>query len=309
MVKPCVPYSRPARFAAGPRHPSAVDVVLRRELLGRVWDMVAVGEVFLLTGAGVSTWSGIPDYRGPDGVRVETAPMTYQQFVGDSVARRRYWARSFFGWQVIAAAKPNVVHREIGAWDAAGLLRGIVTQNVDGLHQAGGAVTVEELHGNLHRVVCLDCGELSGRRELARRLAEVNPALSDGGDAVGEVAPDGDVSVNDAVVERFVMVPCGVCGGERLKPDVVYFGENVPVDRVNRVRELLRQSASVVVLGSSLTVMSGYRFVRDAVADGKPVAIVTQGVSRGDRHATLRVDSDLAEAVRFWGERRHSSGE
>ena len=261
-------------------------------------DLVADGDVVVLSGAGLSTESGIPDYRGPTGAARPATPMTYQVFTGDPAARRRYWARSHVGWHVIADARPNDGHRAVAALQRAGLVRGIVTQNVDGLHTAGGARDVVELHGALARVVCLDCGDLSPRAELDARLREANAGWQARFARAGTdgVKPDGDVDLPEDVLDAFVVVPCAVCGGV-LKPDVVYFGETVPADRVARSFALVEGAGALVVLGSSLTVMSGYRFVLRAAKLGIPVALVNQGPTRGDAHATVRVDAPLGQVL------------
>jgi len=257
--------------------------------LGALTALVGRGGVVVLSGAGLSTESGIPDYRGPTGAARPSTPMTYQVFRGDAAARRRYWARSHLGWPLMARAQPNAGHRAVAQLQARGLLRGIVTQNVDGLHAAGGAHDVVELHGGLDRVVCLDCGDRSSRAELDRRLRAANHSWQA---HVLAVHPDGDVDLADDELESFRTVDCTLCGGV-LKPDVVFFGETVPRDRVQHCFALVEGARSLLVLGSSLTVMSGYRFVLRASKLGLPVAIVNQGATRGDGHATLTVDAPL----------------
>jgi NAD-dependent SIR2 family protein deacetylase len=257
-------------------------------------DLVAGGDVVVLSGAGLSTDSGIPDYRGATGRLRRHTPMTYQTFTRDPRGRHRYWARSFVGWQQIRAARPNAGHRAVADLQAAGLVGGIVTQNVDGLHQAGGAQDVVELHGGLDRTVCLGCGDVAGRGELDERLQAANPHF---GPRVDEVNPDGDAELPDEVLDGFVMVGCLACGGGPLKPDVVFFGETVPRDRVDHCFELVDDAGSLLVLGSSLTVMSGYRFVLRAAKFGIPVAIVTAGPTRGDAKADIRVDAPLGDVL------------
>ena len=254
-------------------------------------SMIASGRAVVLSGAGLSTDSGIPDYRGPTSRRRTHAPMTYEAFTADPAARHRYWARSFVGWSQIADARPNAGHRAVAALERAGLLRGIVTQNVDGLHQAAGAREVVELHGALDRVVCLGCGAPTGRTALQRRLRALNPELETRAATV--VNPDGDAELPDDMVAAFVMTPCPSCGEGPLKPDVVYFGESVPRPRVRHCLDLVEGARSLVVLGSSLTVMSGLRFVRTARRVGVPVAIVATGPSRGDDAADVRLDEPL----------------
>jgi NAD-dependent SIR2 family protein deacetylase len=256
-------------------------------------DLVGDGDVVVLSGAGLSTESGIPDYRGPSSAGRPAQPMTYQTFVGSEAARRRYWARSHVGWRHIARARPNDGHLAVAALQAHGLVGGIITQNVDGLHQAAGATDVIELHGNLDRVICLDCGERSPRAVLDARLRAVNRGWSA---QVRAVNPDGDVAVDEVAVETFRVVGCTTCGGI-LKPDVVFFGESVPKPRVDACYDLVQRGGCVLVLGSSLTVMSGLRFVRHAAKHDIPVAIVNQGATRGDALATLRLNAALGQTL------------
>jgi NAD-dependent SIR2 family protein deacetylase len=214
--------------------------------------------------------------------------------VADPVARRRYWARSHLGWRTVTGAAPNAGHRAVAELDRRGLLAGILTQNVDGLHQAGGARSVVELHGSLARVTCLDCGANTDRETLDRRLRAVNPRFTARYDAVN---PDGDVELSDEAVAEFRTVDCPACPGGMLKPDVVFFGESVPADRVRTCFDLVERARLLLVLGSSLTVMSGFRFVRHAAKAGTPVLIVNQGLTRGDPYATYRVNLPLGEAL------------
>jgi NAD-dependent SIR2 family protein deacetylase len=256
-------------------------------------DLVGDGDVVVLSGAGLSTESGIPDYRGPSSAGRRAQPMTYQTFVSGVEARRRYWARSHLGWRHITGARPNDGHLAVAELQRRGLIAGVITQNVDGLHSAAGATDVLELHGNLSRVVCLDCAMRTTRAALDARLRAVNR----GWDAhVRAVNPDGDALVDDETVASFRIVDCDACGGV-LKPDVVFFGENVPRDRVEASYALVERAGSLVVLGSSLTVMSGLRFVRHAAKLGVPIVIVNQGETRGDPLATMRLDAPLGAAL------------
>jgi NAD-dependent SIR2 family protein deacetylase len=262
-------------------------------------DVVAAGGALVLSGAGLSTESGIPDYRGPTGLARRgtgasgATPMTYQVFTGSAGARRRYWARSHLGWRHIARAVPNDGHRAVAELSRRGLLAGIITQNVDGLHQAAGASAVTELHGSLHRVLCLSCGQRTARSGLDRRLAAANP----GWDRVPvAVHPDGDAALDDEAVASFVVADCLACGGT-LKPDVVFFGENVPPARTRACYDLVEAAAALVVLGSSLTVMSGFRYVRHAARLGRPVVIVNQGATRGDGYAAATLDAPLGQTL------------
>jgi NAD-dependent SIR2 family protein deacetylase len=257
-------------------------------------EMLAEGDVVVLSGAGLSTESGIPDYRGPSGALIRHTPMTYQTFTGDSAARRRYWARSHLGWRTIARAAPNGGHRAVADLERRGLVRGVITQNVDGLHQAGGARGVIELHGSLSEVVCLDCGDPSSREELDHRLRLANPWFDARATSVN---PDGDVDLRDDEVDGFEMVGCRSCDGGTLKPGVVFFGETVPAERVRACFALVEKARVLLVLGSSLTVMSGRRFVLRAAKLGIPVAIVNQGPTRGESYATLTIDAPLGEVL------------
>ncbi|MFC8225380.1 NAD-dependent protein deacetylase [Streptomyces sp. NPDC057287] len=256
-------------------------------------DVLGTGGVLVLSGAGMSTESGIPDYRGEGGSLSRHTPMTYQDFTADVQARRRYWARSHLGWRTFGRARPNAGHRAVAAFERHGLLSGVITQNVDGLHQAAGSTGAVELHGSLARVVCLSCGAFSPRHELARRLEEANAGFAP---VAAAMNPDGDADLTDDQIGDFHVVPCTVCGGV-LKPDVVFFGEAVPPSRVELCRRLVREAASLLVLGSSLTVMSGLRFVRQADEAGTPVLIVNRDPTRGDRHALTRIALPLGTAL------------
>ncbi|WP_329010171.1 NAD-dependent protein deacetylase [Micromonospora rifamycinica] len=274
------------------------------ETIDALAALVAAGGVVVLSGAGLSTESGIPDYRGPTGVARRHTPMTYQTFTRSAVARRRYWARSHLGWRTVARAVPNDGHRAVARLQAAGLVDGVITQNVDGLHTAAGSRRVVELHGRLDAVVCLDCGDRTARGELDRRLAAANPGFDA---TVGAVRPDGDVDLDDDGVAGFRPVDCGSCGG-MLKPDVVFFGETVPADRVSRCFGMVEQARSLLVVGSSLTVLSGRRFVVRAARRGIPVVIANQGVTRGDGYAALRVDAPLGRVLPALADRVAAAG-
>jgi NAD-dependent SIR2 family protein deacetylase len=256
-------------------------------------DLLAGGDVLVLTGAGISTESGIPDYRGPDGKR-RVQPMQYSEFVGSSEARKRYWARSYVGWQRFSSAGPNDGHRAVAALQAAGLVSSVITQNVDGLHQAAGAVEVTELHGALAKVVCLTCGDRTSRWDLDERMRQANPGYEV---TSNEIRPDGDIVLNALEVEDFVVPLCLVCGRDTLKPDVVFFGESVPKPLVEHCFRLTEGARALLVLGSSLKVMSGYRFVRRAAAHGIPVGIITRGPTRGDAEATHQLDAPLGPTL------------
>lgn len=263
----------------------------------------------VLTGAGVSTDSGIPDYRGPRGSLRRHRPMTYQEFSHDDESRKRYWARSFVGWRLVNATTPNPAHRILARWNESGRINGIVTQNVDGLHRAAAsAVAVGSessaplvaLHGDLDRVTCLDCGTLEQRSALDERLEVLNPGYIEAISVeASQINPDGDVDLDETWVHRFVMAQCTHCSGYRLKPDVVYFGENVPVERKQRARQLLDSASGLIVIGSSVAVMSGYRSVLDAARASKPVAVINGGPSRADQKATYRWRSSVTEALKL----------
>lgn len=268
----------------------------RRPVLGlpALVDVVERGDVVVLSGAGLSTESGIPDYRGPSGASRRHTPMTYQSFVNDARARNRYWARSYLGWPQIAAAVPNAGHRAVAALERAGLLASVITQNVDGLHQAAGARSVLELHGGLDRTVCLHCGDRESRADIDAALRLLNPDFAA---AIERINPDGDVDIADAALDAFVMLDCPACGVGPTKPDVVFFGETVPRERVDHCFAAVDAADALLVLGSSLTVMSGYRFVLHAAKLGVPIAIVNQGPTRGDALADVRIDAALGPAL------------
>jgi NAD-dependent SIR2 family protein deacetylase len=243
--------------------------------------------VAVLTGAGISTDSGIPDYRGPDSP--PSNPMTIRQFTSDPAFRQRYWARNHVGWRHMDETQPNAGHRALAALEHAGVVSGVITQNVDLLHTKAGSRTVVNLHGTYAQVICLDCGHTMSRTALAEQLEAANPGFVERAEAVGgiAVAPDADAVVGDTA--EFRIVDCSNCGGT-LKPDIVYFGESVPKDRVQQSYSLIDEADALLVAGSSLTVYSGYRFVRHAAALGIPVAIINRGPTRGDDLATVKVD-------------------
>lgn len=254
-------------------------------------ELLAAGGVAVLSGAGISTESGIPDYRGETGSRRQSSPMTHQEFERDPRARHRYWARSHVGWRRFAQARPNAAHRAVARLETAGLVDGVITQNVDGLHQAAGSARVIDLHGRLDRVVCLHCGERSSRWDLDARIGSANRDWRP--EAVQHQA-DGDAELTPDALAAFRMVDCDACGGV-LKPDVVYFGDSVPSARVHEAAGLVDSAKALVVLGSSLHVFSGRRFVARAVQHGLPVAIVNQGPTRCDADAAVRIDGSLGE--------------
>jgi NAD-dependent SIR2 family protein deacetylase len=250
--------------------------------------------VAVLTGAGISTDSGIPDYRGPDSP--PSNPMTIGQFTSDPMFRQRYWARNHVGWQHMDDTLPNAGHRALAALEHAGVVIGVITQNVDLLHTKAGSRTVVNLHGTYDQVVCLGCGFTMTRATLAERLEALNPGFLERAAAVGgiAVAPDADAAVEQTGTFRYV--DCPACAG-MLKPDIVYFGESVPKDRVAQSYSLVDAAEALLVAGSSLTVFSGYRFVRHAATRGIPIAIINRGGTRGDDLAAVKVDNGCSEML------------
>jgi NAD-dependent SIR2 family protein deacetylase len=247
--------------------------------------------VFALTGAGCSTASGIPDYRDDQGEWKRRPPVMIQAFRAEHAVYRRYWARAYVGWPRLATAAPNPAHHAFAAWEAAGTLLQVVTQNVDGLHQRAGSRAVVDLHGRLDFVQCLSCGARRDRSTVQAAIAEANP----GWEAEAAAAPDGDADLDGHLIESFTPPRCE-CGG-LLKPDVVFFGENVPVARVAQAREALSGADALLVAGSSLMVYSGFRFVRAAHEAALPIAIVNRGRTRGDDLAELKIERDVGSAL------------
>jgi NAD-dependent SIR2 family protein deacetylase len=262
----------------------------------RAVEVLAGRRIAVLTGAGVSTDSGIPDYRGK-GAPTRT-PMTAQQFLASADARRRYWVGSHLGWKVFAAAEPNGGHRALAELETAGVANGVVTQNVDGLHVRAGSGRVVELHGTMRRVGCLQCGQVFDRRDLAERVEADNPWITLPENV--ELGPDGDVT--PASAEGFVVPTCSVCGGT-LKPDVVFFGEYIPVEKFREAEQLVHTSDALVVAGSSLVVNSGIRLVERARRKRLPVVIVNRGETRADQRATVKVDGSTTDVLRAFAER------
>ncbi|OKH81257.1 NAD-dependent deacetylase [Mycobacterium sp. ST-F2] len=257
-------------------------------------NLLADRRLAVLTGAGISTDSGIPDYRGPDSP--PSNPMTIQQFLSGPAFRQRYWARNHIGWRHMAARLPNAGHHAVAALERAGLVTGVITQNVDLLHTKAGSRTVVNLHGTYAQVVCLSCGHTVTRAALAEELERLNPGFTERATQVGSigVAPDADATVEDTTT--FQYLDCPRCGGI-LKPDIVYFGDSVPKDRVQQAYSLVDDADALLVAGSSLTVYSGLRFVRHAAATGKPVAIINRGATRGDELAAVKIDSGCSEIL------------
>ena len=249
--------------------------------------------LFVLTGAGCSTGSGIPDYRDRDGGWKRRPPVTLQAFVGVAATRRRYWARSLVGWRRFGKAQPNGSHAALARLEEAGRVETLLTQNVDGLHQAAGSRNVIDLHGRMDTVRCLSCETRVPREAFQRELESGNPAWLDF-DALD--APDGDADLEGLDFASFRVTDCENCGG-LLKPDVVFFGENVPRDRVERAGAHLDAADAMLVVGSSLMVFSGYRFARAAARAGKPIAAVNLGRTRADDLLSLKVEGDCADVL------------
>lgn len=248
----------------------------------------------VLTGAGCSTDSGIPDYRDGDGAWKVRQPMTFAQFTGSERARRRYWAGSIVGWRRIAAARPNPAHRALAELEASGRVHHLITQNVDALHQRAGSRRVTDLHGRLDRVRCLGCGGEFPRQRFQHELEESNPAWAR---RPAGIAPDGDAAVDpEDPLSGFRVASCPACGGV-LKPDVVFFGESVPRERVGRCFARLGEADALLVVGSSLMVWSGYRFVKAALGSAVPVAAVNLGSTRADAELSLKVRAPAATVL------------
>ena len=258
--------------------------------LERAFDLLVGKTAAILTGAGLSTDSGIPDYRG-EGAPVRS-PMTFRQFIDDTDYRKRYWAGSHLGWRRFSAAGPNGGHDAIADLEAAGVLSGVITQNVDGLHLRAGSQRVVDLHGSMDRVRCLHCGQAFARADIAARLAAANPWIDD--ESSVELNPDGDVQIDS--VDDFVVPDCSVCGGV-LKPDIVFFGEFVPVEKFTEASALVRRADALIIAGSSLVVNSGIRLLDQATRRKLPVIIINRGVTKGDGRATVKIEAGTTETL------------
>jgi NAD-dependent SIR2 family protein deacetylase len=294
MVRP-VPYQlTPRRGDAstpvchdGAVKPQAMPDACDGDAVTTLATALAERRLVVLTGAGCSTESGIPDYRGPGRTGPPRNPILHDAFLRRPEVRQRYWARATLGWTRFAGAAPNPAHHALAALEAAGALVGLITQNVDRLHHRAGSQRIIELHGALEDVRCLGCYHLYPREEIHRHLVAANP---DWLAQAGAAAPDGDAQLDDAVVSAFHVLPCGSCGGV-LKPDVVFFGGNVPAPTVAEAYALVDAADALLVVGSSLEVYSGFRFVRHAAGRGIPVAILNQGPTRADELAAVRVQA------------------
>ena len=261
-----------------------------RAALATATEILRGARIAVLTGAGISTDSGIPDYRGA-GAPVRT-PMTYSQFLADDTYRRRYWAGSHLGWRRFSAARPNDGHRTLAELEADGMVAGIITQNVDGLHVRAGSRRVVDLHGSMDRVTCLHCGQFFARESIADRIEALNPWLDPEGPHA--INPDGDAEVDD--VSRFAIPECSVCGGT-LKPDVVFFGEFVPPVKFEETRGIIARADALLILGSSLVVNSGIRLVGLATKRRIPTVIVNRGETKADSRAALKIDAGTTETL------------
>ncbi|NHW46001.1 NAD-dependent protein deacetylase [Paenarthrobacter sp. MSM-2-10-13] len=286
-------------FASMAPAPAAQLSPKELEELRAALDLLGGKRLAVLTGAGLSTDSGIPDYRGPGSA--PRNPMTYQEFIGSEPNRRRYWARNHLGWSHLRHADPNAGHVAVALLERRGLLTGLITQNVDRLHEDAGSLNVVDLHGRFDQVICLDNGHTFSRRLIAAILEEINPGFLEAAleSGVVEMAPDADATVEDSeLITSFVMAVCPICGGT-LKPDFVYFGENVPKDRVARAYGMVDDAEALLVAGSSLTVQSGLRFVRHAAKAEKPVVIINRGTTRGDDFAQLKLELGVSGALDY----------
>ena len=256
--------------------------------LDTLYRAMAERRLLVLTGAGISTSSGIPDYRDSEGVRRGKAPMMYQEFLATPQARRRYWARAMLGWPRVRVAQPNPAHLALATLQQRQRISGLITQNVDTLHDQAGSQDVIELHGSLHRVLCLDCQQRSERDAIQRLMEAQNPYLA-GVDAIQ--APDGDTLLDPAFEERFQVPHCPHCNGERLKPDVVFFGENVAQDTAAKAMAAVEQAEGLLVVGSSLMAYSAFRLCKAMVEQGKPVIAINLGKTRGDELLRVKIEA------------------
>ncbi|MCS5733344.1 NAD-dependent protein deacetylase [Herbiconiux daphne] len=264
-------------------------------------EVLSGRRIVVLTGAGMSTDSGIPDYRGEGAPKRN--PMTFDQFLASDSYRKRYWAGSHLGWRMFDAAQPNDGHRILAELEDAGLVSGVVTQNVDGLHARAGTKHLVDLHGSMDRVNCLNCGQTFARASIAQRISDANPWLTEP-DLV-RMAPDGDAEV--AEYEAFQVPACTVCGGV-LKPDVVFFGEFIPTEKFAEASAMVAASDAMVIAGSSLVVNSGIRLLEQARRRKLPVVIINRGVTKGDGRATVKIDAGTSETLRALTDRLLQGG-
>ena len=277
---------------------AAMPAADREQLIG----LLGEGPVVVITGAGLSTGSGIPAYRDQYGQWQHSQPIQLQDFLKSAATRRRYWARSFVGWKSMAAARPNDGHVALAKLEASGVVSTVITQNVDGLHHVAGSQSVIELHGGIRRVRCLSCDVSYSRSQIQEWLLEANPNFDHEQARTARLAPDGDAHLVETVYARFIVPECPECAG-LLKPDVVFFGDNVPRERVSRAQQAVELAKVMLVVGSSLMVYSGYRFAELAHRLGKPLIAINQGVTRADHLLTLKIEEDcglvLSEILGF----------
>jgi NAD-dependent SIR2 family protein deacetylase len=273
------------------------------EQLERLLQLMADQPFAVLTGAGISTPSGIPDYRNNQGVRRGRQPMMYQEFLSAPQSRRRYWARAMLGWPRVRQARPNVAHEALASLQNKQQLSALITQNVDTLHDQAGSHDVIELHGSLHRVLCLDCGERSERDPIQRLMEAQNPYLA-GVDAVQ--APDGDTLLDPAFEARFQVPHCPRCAGERMKPDVVFFGENVAQATAAKAMAAVEQAAGLLVVGSSLMAYSAFRLCRAVADQGKPLIAINLGKTRADDLLDLKIEESCEQILPLLAQRLSS---
>ncbi|MCU1750296.1 NAD-dependent protein deacetylase [Pseudomonas sp. 6D_7.1_Bac1] len=271
-----------------------------REQLDHLQNLMADQPLLVLTGAGISTPSGIPDYRDTDGVRRGRQPMMYQEFLKAPESRQRYWARAMLGWPRVRQARPNQAHEALATLQAQQLIAGLITQNVDTLHDQAGSPDVIELHGSLHRVLCLDCGQRSDRDSIQRIMETQNPYLA-GVDAVQ--APDGDTLLAPAFVSHFQVPRCPHCEGERMKPDVVFFGENVAQATAAKAMAAAEQAAGLLVVGSSLMAFSAFRLCRAITDRGKPLIAINLGKTRADDLLDMKIEASCEQLLPLLAER------
>ena len=273
------------------------------EHLDTLYRALAERRFLVLTGAGISTSSGIPDYRDSEGVRRGKAPMMYQEFLATPQARRRYWARAMLGWPRVRIAQPNKAHLALAALQQRERISGLITQNVDTLHDQAGSHDVIELHGSLHRVLCLDCGRRSERDSIQRLMETQNPYLA-GVDAVQ--APDGDTLLDPAFEARFQVPHCPHCAGERMKPDVVFFGENVAQETAAKAMAAVEKAAGLLVVGSSLMAYSAFRLCRAVVDQGKPLLAINLGKTRADDILDMKIEMSCEQLLPLLAQRLSS---
>lgn len=277
---------------------SSLRVMMDRDDLLPLIDLLRGEPIAVLTGAGLSAASGLPTYRGAEGEWLHAKPIQHQEFLRSAAVRRRYWARSYVGWETLGRAEPNLGHRALAALEQRGSVSAIITQNVDGLHQKAGAAAVIELHGTINRVCCLACHGAFPRALVQEWLRGSNPVLPIADAPAIQRAPDGDAHLDEALHAAFRAPECPACGGV-LKPDVVFYGDGVPRERVAAAMRAVEQSAALLVVGSSLMVYSGFRFARHAHSMGKPLVAINRGITRADALLSAKIDADCCDALKL----------